>query len=54
MIRNTIVPAPLSSNVDTNFLYTRPEQFLNLAEFDPGVTEIYTALLGIYPPGTII
>jgi hypothetical protein len=52
MIRNTIVPAPLSSNVDTNFLYTRPEQFLNLAEFDPGVTEIYTALLGIYPPGT--
>ena len=49
MIRNTIVPPSLSGSVFSNFTYERPEEFLNLAVFDPGVTEIFTALVAVFP-----
>tara|TARA_R110001592_G_scaffold247_4_gene1429 strand:- start:19746 stop:21575 length:1830 start_codon:yes stop_codon:yes gene_type:complete len=52
MIRNTLVPFPLSSTVIQKFAYERPEEFENLAVYTPGVTEIYTALHAVFPPGT--
>ena len=47
--RQTIGPAPLSTTKYANYLYKRPEEFLELATFTPGVTEIFTALVAVFP-----
>ena len=52
MIGRTLGPAPLSTSNLANFFYTRPTEFLNLAEIpEPGVTEMFTFLVAVFPVG---
>lgn len=49
LARQTIGPPPLSTTKLANYLYKRPDEFLELASFTPGVTEIFTAVVAIFP-----
>jgi len=48
LARQSIV-APLSTSVSANFLYKRPPEFIDIATFTPAVTEIFTAIVAIFP-----
>jgi hypothetical protein len=52
MIGRTLGPAPLSTSNLANFFYTRPPEFLDLAVIpEPGVTEMFTFLVAVFPVG---
>lgn len=48
---NTLGPIPPSGNISQEFLYKRPEEFLNLADFGTS-DEIFTALVAVFPSST--
>ena len=48
---NRVGPLPLSGTKSQRFQYERPSEFLDLAAVpNPGVTEIFTALVAVLPP----